>query len=209
MFGTGQGGGARATKDGFDVSNIAGSTNTSIPNIEDIEGRYPILYLNRHMVTDSGGPGKFRGGVSISYSNVPYETGDVRVTVGYVGKSVAAEGLEGGKPGITSEIRIKRNSNVKDLLTQRTPTFEAIQGEEEVPPQTTGQTVQREKDVICFRAQGGGGYGNPMERDPESVRRDVKEMYVSLEKAKSEYGVVMSGDMFEIDLETTERWRNR
>jgi N-methylhydantoinase B len=116
----------------------------------------------------------------------------MRVTVGYVGKTVPAEGLNGGKPGITSEIRMKRNSNIKDLLRQRVPSYEEVSGEEDVPPQTTGQTLLKDKDVIYFRAQGGGGYGKPLDREPASVRRDVSEGYVSLEKAESEYGVALN-----------------
>ncbi len=209
MNGCGQGGGARTTKDGFDVSNIAGSTNSSVPNIEDIEGAYPILYLDRHMVTDSGGPGKYRGGVSISFSNVPYEISKVQASLGYVGKTVPAEGIDGGKPGVTSEIRMKRNSNIKDLLKHKVPSYEEVSGEEEVFAQTAGWAIQTDGDVLYFRVQGGGGYGNPLQREAALVYKDVVEGYVSLEKAESEYGVVISKDSLRLDLEATEKLRHR
>jgi N-methylhydantoinase B len=207
--GCGQGGGARTTKDGFDVSNIAGSTNSSIPNVESIEATYPILYLHRGIVTDSGGAGKYRGGVSLAFSNVPYEIDRVRVSLGYVGKTVPAEGLDGGKSGITSEIRLRRNSNIKELMKRQVPSFEDISGQEEVLAQNRGSLIQTDSDVLYFHVQGGGGYGNSLEREPISVHRDVVEGYVSIEKAEEEYGVVISRNSLLLDSEATEGLRSR
>lgn len=209
MSGSSGGGGARATKDGFDVSNVAGSTNSSIPNIEFSEEAYPILYLNRGMLTDSGGPGKYRGGVSVEWSNVPYETEKVRVSLGFVGRTVPAEGIEGGKPGSNSEIRIKRNSNIKDVLRHGAHSFKDVKGNEEEIMQTVGNIVQTDDDVLGFHVQGGGGYGDPLERESRLVHEDVLEGYVSVEKAEAEYGVVISRDSRTLDLKATERLRNR
>jgi N-methylhydantoinase B len=62
-------------------------------------------------------------------------------------------------------------------------------------------------DVIIMDAAGGGGYGEPLERDPEMVEWDVIEGYVSLEKAKEDYGVVINPETMKIDMGATGRLR--
>jgi N-methylhydantoinase B len=58
-------------------------------------------------------------------------------------------------------------------------------------------------------AAGGGGCGNPLEREPEMVERDVIEGYVSLERAKEDYGVVIDPETLKVDLEATEKLRGQ
>jgi N-methylhydantoinase B len=64
-------------------------------------------------------------------------------------------------------------------------------------------------DTIITMTSGGGGWGRPDERDPERVRWDVIEGLVSLERAKSEYGVVITEDLFEIDADATRKLRKK
>jgi N-methylhydantoinase B len=64
-------------------------------------------------------------------------------------------------------------------------------------------------DSVDVIAGGGGGYGNPLERDPDAVREDVIEGYVSPEHARSDYGVVLKPGTFEIDRRATEILRRR
>jgi N-methylhydantoinase B len=63
-------------------------------------------------------------------------------------------------------------------------------------------------DVVIIDAAGGGGYGNPLEREPEMVESDVIEGYVNLEKAKEDYGVVIDPKTMKVDEETTRKLRD-
>ncbi len=183
-----QGGGARANKDGFDVSNIAGSTNTSVPNIEDIEHRYPFLFLKRGMKPDSGGAGKFRGGLAGETVITPHDTKKLDFYPGYVGKDVMAEGLAGGKPGAGSEVSFKKRTDIRHLLGHTIPDYEEITGETTLVPQQHPPFTLEPGDVLYMCCQGGGGYGNPMERKPESVENDLREGLISPESARKDYG---------------------
>ena len=68
--------------------------------------------------------------------------------------------------------------------------------------------IDKLKALISVRTGGGGGYGTPFERDPESVRLDVVCGYVSLEAAQRDYGVVLSPHTLEIDVEATQQLRS-
>jgi N-methylhydantoinase B len=61
---------------------------------------------------------------------------------------------------------------------------------------------------VIVTAGGGGGYGNPLERDIEEVGRDVINGYISVEQARQDYGVVIAPDTFEIDAEATQKLRD-
>jgi N-methylhydantoinase B len=69
------------------------------------------------------------------------------------------------------------------------------------------EAADRTGDSIHFQSAGGGGYGNPLERDPEAVAADVFNGYVSVERAKSDYGVVVDPVTFKVNMEETLRLR--
>jgi N-methylhydantoinase B len=71
----------------------------------------------------------------------------------------------------------------------------------------SGLTLCRKGDVIQFISAGGGGYGNAFERNPEAVEQDVINGYVSIEKARDDYGVVIDPDTLKVDLVATENIR--
>lgn len=200
------GGGARANKDGLDFGSAPGSTTTSHPNIEDVEARYPVLVLNTGSCQDSGGPGKFRGGISAESAFKLHGADKSEVLLWWIGKGVAANGMAGGKPGSPSSVWIKRNSNVLDLLKKGLPTWQEIQGEEEPVPGRCPPFNMSEKDVLLVRSAGGGGYGNPLERSPLIVLKDAEDGYVSLERAALDYSVVVAPPD-KIDEEATQRLR--
>ncbi|MFC2059639.1 hydantoinase B/oxoprolinase family protein [Chloroflexota bacterium] len=204
-----QGGGARATKDGFDVACIAGSTNTSVPNVEDTEQRYPFLHLSRSMSVDSGGPGKYRGGLSGEIVMKLHDVGKAEFYLGYVGRDVPASGFAGGQPGGTTIVALKRDSNVNELLRSSVPSFKKIAGTEIILPQKNLPLSVSNDDVLFVRCQGGGGYGDPLEREPMLVQKDVVEGYVSMEKAKDDYKVVLSPGSLKIELDATEKVRRK
>jgi len=94
------------------------------------------------------------------------------------------EGLFGGKPGARARFLVSG-----------------------VPGNPFGLTQLKPGDVVTIDAAGGGGHGNPMEREPEMVERDVAEGYVSIEGAKQEYGVVIDAETLKIDAGATRKLR--
>ncbi|MBI2916507.1 MAG: hydantoinase B/oxoprolinase family protein [Chloroflexi bacterium] len=201
------GGGARANKDGVDAGGVVHSTNQSTTNIEFLERRYPLLFLHNRLRTDSGGAGKYRGGVAAEMLFKLHGVDQASALVWCMNKDVPNLGLAGGGPGGVPGMRLKRDSNVKERLKVRVPDYEEIQGEETVLGSQNPPFVCTDRDVFLDRKPAGGGFGDPLERDPEAVLRDVQEGYVSVEAALQLYGVVLLDGARAVDPEATVRER--
>lgn len=184
-----QGGGARATADGIDAANIAGSTNTSLAAVESYEQRYPVLYLHRGLEPDSGGAGTYRGGLAGSWSRILYGVSEADSLPWYMGRDFGAAGFNGGHEGTRSVIAVKRGTDVLERLADGPPLYPEIAGDEEVLSQQTPSHPIRAGDVVYVRGMGGGGYGDPRARDPEKVRADVADGLVTEEQAREAYGL--------------------
>src|SRR5262249_32796163 len=157
-----------------------------------------LLQHRRELRMDSGGPGKFRGGLGqlTEFSSLgagPWEVSAMIDRVIYPGT-----GLEGGKPGACGEFKIDNQPRAQ--------------------PKTLVSLDPHSR--VQLNLPGGGGYGDPFEREPESVLNDVVSGYVSLAAAESEYGVVIrylgSQDQlvrlhnhYRIDFEATAQLRQR
>lgn len=176
------GGGARATVDGIDVANIAGSTNTSIPSIESWEQRYPVLYLSRRTLPDTAGAGQYRGGLAGEWVRVLYGIEEADDNTFYIGRDFGAHGFEGGEEGSHAQIVIKRQTDVLSLFGKgKVPGYDDLEGSEELldqKPAGLGRTV-RSGDVIRVRGMGGGGYGDPTLRNPAAIAEDLGEGFVT------------------------------
>jgi N-methylhydantoinase B len=195
LDGPGGGAGARSTRDGVDTGGLIRTVSSRIANAETYEFRYPLLYLYRRQERDSGGAGKFRGGVGLS---TVYTVHDVERIPGHVAHTTGCEepesaGIYGGYPGSTNQFLIVRDSNVAALLAAgRVPgELDELDGRLEVQPALNSTSLQR-GDVFRTTVSGGGGYGDPLERDPALVRRDVLHGLVSAEAASEQYGVVLA-----------------
>jgi N-methylhydantoinase B len=157
--------------------------------IENIELKNPILVLERSLRQDSGGPGKFRGGLGINTRARALVAG--RWAAGGGGGRVNCPpwGLWGGKPGKIAETLIKGPADA-EFRRSESPRYNGDAGSE-----------------ILHRTAGGGGWGDPLERDPASVLVDVREGYISAQAALDEYGVVLSSDCSAVDVDATARVR--
>ncbi len=183
----GGGMGAGAANDGNYVYIFpANGANTPV---EIFESDTPLIVEKRELLTDSGGPGKMKGGLGKrelfrvpddEYAPIP------PVNLGIqAGRYVyPAEGLFDGKPGTRAQFLVNG-----------------------VPGNAYGLTQLKPGDVVTIDAPGGGGYGNPLEREPEMVASDVIEGYVSLESARTDYGVAIDSVMFAVDAEKTKKLR--
>ena len=78
----------------------------------------PVLYLYRRIAKDSGGAGKFRGGVSGEWMMTVYEVDRTKYSLGYIGKKIPALGVYGGQPGASSKVVLKKNTDVMDRLKE-------------------------------------------------------------------------------------------
>ena len=167
-----QGGGMVAiiNKDGIDGVHT-NMTNTRNTPIEVIENSYPLLIRKYALRQDTGGAGKFRGGTGL-VREIKILNKEANITLSNERNFLKPWGLAGGKNAQGSKNTIEENGEIK-LLPSKITTY--------IPKNST----------IIYKTPGGGGYGNPLERNPELVLKDVKWGLVSLEKAKSDYGVVI------------------
>ncbi|MBW1918626.1 MAG: hydantoinase B/oxoprolinase family protein [Deltaproteobacteria bacterium] len=183
----GGGMGASARADGHYVSIFpANGANTPV---EIFESDTPLLVEKRELLPDSGGPGKMKGGLGRrvifrvpddEYAPIP----PVSLGIQSGRYRYAPEGLFGGKNGAKARFLVNGEAGNPYGLTQLVP-----------------------GDEVIMDAAGGGGYGNPFERDPEMVERDVVEGYVSMESAKEDYGVVIIPETMKADIEQTMKLR--
>ncbi len=204
-----QGNGAMSTKDGIDTGGGMDPA-VGIPNVETNEFRYPMLYLYRRQQADTGGPGRNRGGVGLAAAFIPYGAqGIPNVTFhGHGLTCPTASGLYGGSYGGMNHVVVKRHSNILKLFEQGTlpSDIDEISGEVEVP-ELVSRSFLNGDDVYHGISCGGGGYGDPAEREPNRVLQDIRHGLVSREWAEEIYGVVPGPAMEGVDGEATENRR--
>ncbi len=184
----GGGWGGRPWEDGESASVSVCQGDVRNAPIEKMELKWPVVVESRALRQDSGGPGKFRGGLGLATQVKNLVEG--RWTLGETGReNYPPWGLWNGKPGAPSAhlLRLPDERDFKrvDVVRHR------------VPPNS---------EAVIMTA-GGGGWGDPLERDPEKVRGDTVEELISLKAAREEYGVVLDPNTLEIDLNETARLR--
>jgi N-methylhydantoinase B len=185
----GGGMGAATAVDGADGVQVH-MTNTMNTPIETIENSYPIRLIKYGLRTDSGGPGKWRGGVGIERTWILI--GDkASLSVLAERNKIPPWGLEGGKPGGLGEYVLMSQDGKKKRL----------------PSKSSSQ--MRSGDTLFIKTPGGGGYGNPLDRDPQLVMKDVLDGLVSVEAARREYGVAIDPKNIKIDWDMTQRLRRQ
>jgi len=184
-YGGGQG--ALYNQDGMDGVHT-NMTNTRNTPVEVIETSYPLRVEKYGLVTDSDGPGCFRGGMGLTRELIVLNHEPV-MNLGSDRMNIAPWGLEGGKPGGTVNSWIESST-----------------GEKETLPCKVTRTVASGSRIV-LRTAGAGGYGNPFARDPELVRKDVMEGLVSRKRAKKHYGVIIDYENQIVDQDATDALR--
>jgi N-methylhydantoinase B len=190
----GAGCGAAMNRDGVDTGGILGMPMGRMPDVEMTEFSAPLLYLWRREEPDSGGPGKFRGGVTASLALVPHGTEvPMAQVISGAGKAVSQNiGAVGGYPGNSQLDVAVRGAEVRRLLAAGTipSSIEEMGGVQEILS-CEEEAVLGPNDAHIMFWQGGGGYGDPLLRSPDKVATDVVEMRVSETSARDIYGVVL------------------
>ncbi len=201
------GGGARTERDGLDSST--GDFNLT-PNVEWMERNYPMLLLFRRQYKDGGGAGKFRGGVGTELALTVHDApeGNIKaVAYGVAGLKNVGRGIFGGYPGLPSVIALLQGTKLREVLGEnRCPVDIAdLGGNRQALPYCEFEVKQ--EDVLYLRLSSGGGYGDPLDRDPRLVLNDVINGFVSKMAAHDVYGVVLSNDGLIVDISATEKFR--
>jgi N-methylhydantoinase B len=202
--------GAHVDRDGIDTGGLLCIPMGRCPDAEMTEFLQPFLVLWRREEKDSGGPGRYRGGLSGSICLAPYGS-DVPMPIYFASTGKATtqnNGLAGGYPGNTELDIIVRSAHVTELLkTGQLPSnLNELGGTTEVM-QCEDEGTMFPNDVLYLYWQAGGGYGDPLLRDPEAVVSDVREEKVSPEAASQIYGVVVDAQASAVDISATERQR--
>lgn len=203
--------GAFSFRDGVDTGGLYFIPRGRAGNVEENEHHFPILYLYRRELPDSGGAGRFRGGNGGEMSFIPHGTDEIMQTTATSGCSVPTGlGLAGGHPACTNDYVMVRDADiVAKLASGLVPTRpEDLDGRSERLPSKLSGTMQRADDVYITHWTAGAGYGDPLTRDPEAVAGDLLDGNVSSSTAREVYGVVVdSGGS--VDGAATERERRR
>jgi N-methylhydantoinase B len=207
--------GARSYADGVDTGGIIINTTANIPSIEATEAEYPLLYLFRRQLVDSGGPGHWRGGMSAGVALVPHGTdGPLQTSFSGVGAETPnAFGIGGGLPGAAARFLRFPTADIPGLLQEGSPLpadLTDIRGVAQIASINTSRISFTHQTVEYHNWQGGGGFGDPLLRDPQRVRADVTDRRVTRTAARQIYGVVLKGDdltSLQVDDEQTSQTR--
>jgi N-methylhydantoinase B len=185
----GGGWGAKHNEDGVSATVCINDGDTHNSPNEQAEAKFPLVVENYQLVPDSGGPGRYRGGLGVertvrARTNVTMNTQIERA-------HCRPWGLNGGLDGTGNDVALRLGGawktdfpNAKVLVAQL-----------------------KAGDAFRIRAGGGGGYGSPLERPPAAVQEDARQSYVSVQAAAEFYGVVLDPETFAIDEAATERLR--
>lgn len=184
-YGGGQG--ALHCQDGMDGVH-SHMTNTRNAPVEVIEATYPLFVRRYGLVANSEGPGRFRGGMGM-FREITFLEDDSTLTISSDRNEIRPWGVFGGKPGSLAFCRLA-DPKGNDLKIHSKATVKVKKG-----------------DTMTTVTSGGGGWGNPYQRDPEKVRLDVIEGLVSTDRAETEYGVILKGDQLEVDQDATRSTR--
>ncbi|WP_236790833.1 hydantoinase B/oxoprolinase family protein [Amycolatopsis sp. GM8] len=191
---TAGGGGAYHDHDGLNASGDFCVPRPAITNVESHEATGPVLYLYRALIADSGGPGRQRGGATVGLAFTPHDVDSLEtMIVGHGVEVPNSVGLFGGYEGSCNRNEVlKRVDGLSPV--GRVTTFaehDGWQGERVSLGAKPGFFTLNRGDVLAYSFQGGGGFGDPIDRDPKDVAADVVDGYVSVGHAEDVYGVVV------------------
>lgn len=181
--------GGRPDRDGNDGLCNPVNVASNIP-VEEAECGYPVRIERYGLVRDSGGAGRYRGGMAIE-REWTLLSGQAQLAIRSDRRLSAPYGLSGGGPG-------GRSTNIL---------FHGGEADRSEILPTMVSTTMNAGDRLYHRQPGGGGWGDPLLRDPEAVARDVREDKVSAGAARSAYGVVLDSHSLQVDQSATQDLR--
>ncbi len=162
--------GGHASGDGANALSCGLHNNTNAP-IEMVEAKYPVTFTKYGLIPDSGGAGEFRGGLGLVRAwRLEADAG--KLGAHFERFRFPPHGVHGGQPGSLSSMTITHPDGSRTSLRSK----------------ISGIPLKR-GDVITIETSGGGGFGDPLKRDPQRIEKDLADGMISPEKAVSLYGV--------------------
>jgi len=186
----GGGWGAKRGEDGVSATVCINDGDTHNSPNEQFEAKYPVLVESLSLIADSGGPGRYRGGLGVE--TVVQAIGEFNVNTSIERAVCLPWGLEGGLEGTGNEMLLRRDGVIYD----------------DVPNAKVFRAKVKAGDAFVLRSGGGGGFGSPLERPAERVRDDARQGYVSIEAARDYYGVILDPNTLAVDEAATARQRS-
>ncbi len=180
--------GGRYGKDAMDAVDTLYANTRNNP-IEDIESHLPLRVSRYELRNDSSSSGKWRGGIG-SIREVTFLE-DSFISIEGDGHAFKPWGYAGGKRGKPAKVVLHKNDTTKISLPSMMPNRAVQAGES-----------------ITLTGTCGGGYGNPLQRNPQQVKSDIADGFVSTNTAKKEYGVILNKDG-DVDITATEKVRKK
>ena len=187
-------GGARTFADGVDVGGEMPNPISRMANVETMEAQFPIRYLFRRRLKDSGGPGEYRGGAGGEIAIVAHDAPDGGIHYVMSGKGTKfpqSEGLGGGYPGGVNDyvwVHAPAEMHNADRFAQSLDTIPGVS-----EPISWGVFPLMGDDTLYVRWNGGGGIGDPLDRPEAKVLADIETGLISEQAASEVYGVVRKG----------------
>jgi N-methylhydantoinase B len=197
--------GAFSFRDGIATGGQVRSPICRIGNVEHNEQSFPLLVLYRKENTDSGGAGRYRGGNSAVVCFIPHGTRQIIQDTESSGAAIpTAPGLFGGYPACTNAYEFVRDSDIHQWFEQRRMPgdISELRGDPVTLQLRQLDIVQNPADVYAVAFAAGASYGDPVERDPEAVRRDVELGDISAAAARALFSVVLVGQSDELRVDT-------
>jgi len=181
--------GGRADGDGNSAQNHIHGNCRNTP-VEVFETRFPFRTLSYGLIPGSGGPGRHRGGLAVR-RDLEVLAPEVTASAFFERVERGAWGLFGGGAGRCAALLVRRAGDAR--FRDFTEAFGTVS-----PSKVSGVVLQA-GDVVRFESAGGGGFGNPLERKPDLVLRDVLDGLVSPALATENYGVALAADGRTVD----------
>ena len=202
--------GAFSHADGISTGGQARTPICKMPNIEHTEQDFPVLFLYRKEVPDSGGAGKYRGGMSAESCFIPHNTESItQDTLSSGNATPTGTGMMGGYPGATNEYKYKRNSDIQSRIEtgQMVDDISELNGEDVTLQLRQVDFQQQPVDVYAVVCSAAGGFGDPLDRDTKLVQMDIEGNAVTVEAAREIYGVIVDPDTLEVNQDATYKLR--
>jgi N-methylhydantoinase B len=202
--------GAFAHGDGINTGGQARTPIGQLPNVEHNEQNFPMLVLYRKELPDSGGAGKYRGGLSAETCFIPHNTSHItQDTLSSGNATPTSTGMMGGFPSTTNAYNFIRESDILERFGERhmVEDYSEVTGRPEHLELRQENFDQHPADVYAVRWSGGGGFGDPMKRDPAKVQHDLLHRNITPEAARAIFGAVLSDDGKTVDVAATEKNR--
>ena len=160
-----------------------------VPQVEPLEARLPIVVESQRLLADSGGAGRWRGGLGLETRVRLLE--DTQVAVRNERVRFAPRGRQGGSDGLAGDQYALNEAGTRKPIPAKIDNHRLSRG-----------------DVFVLATSGGGGLGDPTERPPEEIGADIVEGYVSPECAERDYAVTLTSDRSNVAPEASRRQRS-